>query len=184
LAGGINTFGYVGGSPLSHIDYYGLDTYGFSFNINAGWGAGFTAGVNFVADDSGNIAMQTTAGAGGDTPGASAMVNFETTNAKTVYDLTGYGAQVGVDGGVIVGLEAGKMYGKGYSGWYGGGGLVVGPTPVGASGMPTFTENVFTPINIPGLISDLMSPEPVDEKVMDQFCKQNPNASNCINRCQ
>ena len=41
-------------------------------------------------------------------------------------------------------------------------------------------SNGFIPIPLP----DLNSPDPVDQDIQDEFCRQNPSAPNCMSSCQ
>ncbi|PCJ34065.1 MAG: hypothetical protein COA75_14205, partial [Cellvibrionales bacterium] len=142
LGGGLNTYVYVSGNPLRYIDLLGLDTAGISINVNFGFGVGGTIGLNVVGDDSGNIAIQSVLGGGGDTPGASLTGNYEATNADTVYELEGPGSQAGMDGGEVLVIEGGAIFGQGFSGWYAGYGAGFG-SPVGASGYVTDTNTLL-----------------------------------------
>ncbi len=142
--GDTNIYGYVLQNPINFIDPLGLETFGLSLNASVGWGPGGTVGVNVVADNSGNIALQVVVGGGGDSPGASLTGNMEYTNAKNVDALTGFGSQAGIDVGDFVVAEFGSMQGAGYTGEYAGYGFAASPVPFGVSGYLTNTVNVFS----------------------------------------
>lgn len=81
-------------------------------------------------------------------------MNAESSNAATVYDLAGVGAQSGIDGGEGLVFEGGGFGGKGYEGVYGGVGIGVG-APIGGSGYATYTSNVII-INISDVYDAIM----------------------------
>ena len=115
FAGGdTNLYGYVLGDPIRFIDPIGLETAGISNNASGGFGVGGTSGVNIVWDSSGNVGVQTIVGGGGESPSVSITVNAESSNAVTIYDLAGVGAQTGIDGGQGLVFEGGGFGGRGY----------------------------------------------------------------------
>jgi len=83
-------------NPVKFVDPNGFDTRGFEFAVLGGGAVGGSIAFGFVTDDQGNAGLFARTGIGGvvgTIGGASA--GFSTSNANTIFDLSGLGFSAG-----------------------------------------------------------------------------------------
>ena len=174
IIGGMNTYGYARQNPVIYIDPKGL-----LFGINAGESYGDSAAQYWA-----NKQVAT----GNDlyaVPGALASLwTPETSNATALTLLGGYGARVfgpfsprGVPK-YLQRLRKHLRFDRPHhrKGWQ-----FDGTLPKKLRDLFGDKSNMFLPPLFP--FPDYSSPDPIPDDIYDAFCRQNPSAPNCQNRC-
>jgi RHS repeat-associated protein len=150
LSGGVNSYVYVGGNPISNTDPFGLWTFQFGIggSLTTPWGGSITLSGGIAFDGHGNIALYETAGPGmgiGAGESAGGTMQFSA-NAQTVNDLTGQfntvsaGAGAGLSG-TIDGFTGTTADGRIVSG----AGITIGEG-IGVTSFNGFTYTAIQPI--------------------------------------
>ncbi|RDV81273.1 RHS repeat-associated core domain-containing protein, partial [Ammonifex thiophilus] len=108
----LNTYAFVRGNPVNHIDPSGLVTFAIGFSVSGGAGIGTTYQTILVIDFKGNVGLAKTVG-GGAYAGCSAGggLIIQTTSAETIWDLEGVGFSKEVAAGIWFGGRAGLIGG-------------------------------------------------------------------------
>ena len=107
---GWSPYNYTMNNPINNFDSDGRKTW--SINLVKGLGGkvlGGGASISWVWDDKGNAGLLTTFNFGAVGGGSLGIAFGETkTNAKTIYDLSGFGYQLGAQGGDLFGFSTSK----------------------------------------------------------------------------
>ena len=178
LGGGINTYSYVYNNPLKYIDPLGL------LSIVVGGGGQVAAGPSGGGRHSGVYA--TTGGENGSADSGVVTTNqtvkggLNATIGSGIYVYSGGTENIG--GTMITNttcfLAVCIAHHTNSSGETIGGGVSVG---IGAPGGFAQTEDESTLYPFPDLPD--LSTSTVPDSIKEEFCRQNPNASNCQNHC-
>jgi RHS repeat-associated protein len=151
LAGGKNIYAYVGNSPLTHTDPFGLDTYQLGASISGtGFGFSGSAGLGLAVDSKGNIGFYGSYSIGvGVGEGFTFGGQYQQSNANNVCDLRGPFTTASIGAGSGAGGSAEFFNGYGSQGQpVSGTGFTIG-AGAGAGGSltygPTSIPFVFSP---------------------------------------
>jgi RHS repeat-associated protein len=120
--GSSNFYVYAENDPVNYYDFTGLDTYAVGVSFEAGSPLGlYGFSGHIVWDDDGNVGLRFSGKTGAAAvPTASAMIEFEQTNARNIKSLEGLGMSVGGSAGQIAGASADFVMGLGKEKYKGG----------------------------------------------------------------